>query len=262
MKKVISILICLQIFLLPALASNSIEDNFVEHTLKDSAGKISKKNIQPIEDELVLSTLGGKSFNQKQPYQTITDNLVKKELSAKKYIFNKQNAQIINDEIVIDKNKPLTQSKGKKTKKFDFEALDQIPIKLSISDEVNTKKELLEGQKLTFKVVEDVQIDKSTTIKKGSIVSSKLGTVCLNQAFGTPADVIIEEFKINYETREIPLEGRIQKTGANRALWVYPVGYTTGVMFLGLGFLLFCVRGGHAKLKPSEVYTVYYIPKK
>ena len=53
------------------------------------------------------------------------------------------------------------------------------------------------------------------------------------------------------------LAGEISKTGANRSLWLYPTIYMT-TLFFGVGLLLIPIRGGHAKIKPQQTFTVYY----
>ena len=69
---------------------------------------------------------------------------------------------------------------------------------------------------------------------------------------GVPADLVIGSFTLN----GVPLGGEINKTGANRSLWVYPCMYGT-LWFFGIGVLFIPIRGGHAKIKTTETYTLY-----
>ncbi len=136
----------------------------------------------------------------------------------------------------------------------------RVPVKISIVEPLTTKQELLEGQEVKFKVLHDVQAGGQKIIKKDSIVSATLETVSPNKAFGVPADILIDNFNVNsVDNKRIKLDGNINKIGANRSLWVYPVG-CVGVPFFGAGLLLFPVRGGHAKLKTTDVFEFYYTP--
>ncbi len=137
----------------------------------------------------------------------------------------------------------------------------RVPVKISIVEPLTTKQELLEGQEVKFKVLNDVKINNKQTIKKDSIVTATLETVSLNQGFGVPADILIDNFSVRtVDNKTLNLEGNINKIGANRALWVSPIGYVGGIFTLGAGFLLFFIRGGHAKLKTGDVYEMYYTP--
>lgn len=82
----------------------------------------------------------------------------------------------------------------------------------------------------------------------GSRVFGTVETISQNELLGVPSNLIIGNFKIEYMPT-IRLEGQIVKQGANRVYWVRP-----------LAPLLFAVRGGHAKIKTEDIYTIYYTP--
>ena len=229
-------------------------------TLKGKFLKINKVNTDFIQDAFAEKTLQNIQPKIHAENQKIEDVLVNKTLSGEKYKIKKQENIVITDNFADKTLKNIPISAKKANAKFDFESIKQIPIKVVITKSITTKKNLKEGQELNFKVISDVVLDKNLKLNKGAIITAKLETISPNQAFGVPADIIIDDFKISSNQSEINFEGNIHKIGANRSLWVYPVGYLGGIIFFGAGFLLFTVRGGHAKIKTRNVYEVYYVP--
>lgn len=133
-----------------------------------------------------------------------------------------------------------------KIKTPKFEELNRIPLNLQIISDISTKNNLTEGQKIVFLTKENIVLTHKKVLPAGSRVFGTVETVSQNEPLGVPANLIIGNFKIEYMPT-IKLEGQIVKQGANRAYWAFnPV--------------LFAVRGGHAKIKSDEVYTVYYTP--
>lgn len=260
MKKIIVSLICLQLISMPAFSAELLQDSLVEKTLKGKDLKINRVNTDLIKDSFAEKTLQNIQPKQYSNKQQIEDELVTKTLSNKSYKIEKHENVVISDNLA---EKTLTNIPLKIKKaniKFDFESIKRIPIKISIIKNISTKNNLREGQELNFKIVNDVVLDKNLELKKGTIITGKLETISLNQAFGVPADIVIDDFKAVLNKSEINLEGNIHKIGANRSLWVYPVGYTTGIIFFGAGFILFTIRGGHAKIRTKDVYEAYYMP--
>lgn len=133
----------------------------------------------------------------------------------------------------------------------NVEVVEKTPVIVRISNDFTTKLKKAEGEEIQFVTVNDVKIN-NKLYPKGSIVDARIETVSMNKAFGVPADLTVGNFKLG-NTR---LAGEINKTGANRAYWVWPIG---GICLLGLGLGVFilAVRGGHAKIKTSEKYTFY-----
>lgn len=133
-------------------------------------------------------------------------------------------------------------------KSYRFEELNRIPVKIKIMNDVTTKKNLVEGQKLVFLTTESVVLTHKKVLSEGSRVFGTVETISQNEMMGVPSNLIIGNFKIEYMPT-IKLEGQIVKQGANRALWVRP-----------LAPIFFAVRGGHAKVKNDETYILYYTP--
>ena len=132
---------------------------------------------------------------------------------------------------------------------YDFENLNRIPLKLKILDEISTKSNIFEGQKLVFTTTEDAVITHKTVLPAGSRVFGIVETISPCEKSGIPANLIVGDFKIEYMPT-IKLEGEILKTGANRTYWVKP-----------LLPILFYIKGGQAKLSVNEIYQIYYTPK-
>lgn len=261
MKKFIMLILCIQILNLPVIAAELINDTFVEKTLgnKNLAAEIKKPQI--IEDIFVDSTLKGKAQKIEFESKPAEDTFVEKTLSADKYKLPKCQQAFIQDELANKTLKNCTTVAVNKKANYDFDSIKRTPVKMSICQNITTKDGLKEGQDLYFKVLNDVKVNNSTTIKKDSVVKARLETVSLNQAFGVPADITIENFVVERPNRSnLSLEGSIHKIGANRSLWVYPVGYIGTICFFGAGLLVLPIRGGHAKIKTTDVYEVYYIP--
>lgn len=119
--------------------------------------------------------------------------------------------------------------------------------KIKIKEALTTKnKKLKEGDYIDFILIEDTSID-----KKGTIIKARIENISQNNSYGVPASISISNFKINNNL----IEGAIEKTGANRAIWLYPTTYFLS-LFFGIGVLLIPIRGGHAKLKPNEIYII------
>lgn len=133
-----------------------------------------------------------------------------------------------------------------KIKTPTFEELNRIPLKLQVISDISTKRNLTEGQKVVFLTKENIVLTHKKVLPAGSRVFGTVETISQNEPFGVPANLIIGNFKIEYMPT-IKLEGQIIKQGANRTYWAFNP-------------LFFAVRGGHAKIKADEVYTVYYTP--
>ena len=194
-------------------------DDFVEETLNKNL-KITPKKIPIIVDDFAES-------NQKRS----TLNKLKIE---------------INEEI------PTHTSTYKRKKLVISEFDNSIPILIKIKNKLTTKSKPDEGTLLEFETIEAIKIN-NNLYPKGTIVKARVENVSANRTMGIPADLVVGNFLINGE----PLRGEISRTGANRALWVKPVSYV-GTFFFGAGALLILIRGGHAKINPNEVFTVYY----
>ncbi len=128
----------------------------------------------------------------------------------------------------------------------------QPDIPIHIVEYFTTKKKPQEGSYIDFVTVSDIEYN-NNFYPAGTIVKGRVETVSANAMNGDPANVVIGSF----EMQGISLYGEISKTGADRMLWIKPLSCVMGLFGIP-GFALMFVRGGHAKIKPNEVYKVYF----
>ncbi|MBQ2872031.1 hypothetical protein IJE86_10040 [bacterium] len=141
---------------------------------------------------------------------------------------------------------------------YDYSDTHSVPIKLSIVEPISTKDGLLEGSKLKFKVKDDVKYNGQLILKKDTVVTGVLETVVPRGMNGFPAEIIVDNFEVAGISNS-KLISTYTKKGQNRCLWVYPLKWAlTPIPFVGstTNFIL----GGHAKIKKSDVITIYYYP--
>ena len=184
-------------------------------------------------------------LKQVQLREFITCNMKKVLLTLLAFnLLNLPSFALIEDEFVmrtLDKNlkiKPYTP-------KLYLE--NRIPVRIRIKNDFTTKTNPKEGAYIEFETVGKVK-----SYPVGTTVRGRLETVSQNCMFGVPADVVIGNFEIDSK----PLLGEISIQGANRTLWLRPCIYV-GTVFFGAGMALSPIRGGHAKIKQKEIYTLY-----
>lgn len=172
---------------------------------------------------------------------------------------------------IYDENLPKVSNKKRRGVLVDFEEFfpknpvhfvkkkviidgisDTTTIKIKIKNYLTTKSFPKEGEMVEFETIEDVKI-RNVLYKKGTTIKGRIENISQNESYGVPADMILSNFKLG----EISLAGDIEKAGANRTLWLRPVVWVTS-SFFGAGYLLIPIRGGHAKIRPEEVFEIYY----
>ena len=228
--------------------------------LKDSQESY-KNNLIISDDNFIVFYLNSlKSLNKQDNYyfnkqdNSIEDdfiNIFKSKLQVDPIIVNNS---VIQDDFIQNISKCNSFNDSYYSNNSFVDTLDSKELLIKSSQYLSTKNNLLEGKMLQFTVCKPIQIDKYY-IDKGTNVLARIENISLNQSFGTPASIIISNFQLpDFPT--INIEGSINKTGANRSLWVYPVGSSFLPLF-GLGALVYTIRGGHAKIYPSEIFKVY-----
>ncbi len=135
---------------------------------------------------------------------------------------------------------------------YNFENLNHTIVKICAKNFVSTKFLKSEGQIIEFITTEDVIQNKKVIIPKNSVITARVETISPNMSRGIPADLIIGNFKYG----NINLEGEISKTGASRIYWIIPLAFIANTLFYGSGYILWIIRGGHAKLKPNQIYEI------
>lgn len=147
----------------------------------------------------------------------------------------------------------LPEIKYKKViRKFNILEDGGIPVTIKLKNKLTTKTKPQEGSEIEFVTLEEIK-HQGHIYPAGTVVKARIETVSMNSSWGVPADIVIGNFTIN----NTPLYGEISKIGADRSHWLRPLAFA-GCMFFGAGYFLFFIRGGHAKIKPDETFTVYF----
>lgn len=239
-KNFLILFISLNIIVLPAYSI--IDDEFVQRSLPKTL-KIQNYEKLEIEDFFVEKTLNKNLKIKQVKNNNIVDEFA---LSNKnKNIYSKPKVDF--SEQVIVSNKAIKPNVA--VARFDDNSL---PIQIAVKKSFSTKQKIDEGDYIEFETLSDVKI-KNKTYPKGSTVMARVETLSLNKIWGVPSDLTVGNFSLDNNL----LFGEINKTGANRSFWLYPTVYVTSCFF-GIGLLLIPIRGGHAKIKPNQTYTVYY----
>lgn len=147
---------------------------------------------------------------------------------------------------------------NEKTLPYNYLDTESVAINLSIVDAISTKKSLYEGQIIKFKVLRDVYYQGVCLVHKGEIVDARVETIITSGMNGFPAEIILGDFSIPHLSNSKLIDSYTQK-GSNRCLWVYPLKWAlTPIPFAGSFTNL--IKGGHAKIKTTDVITLQYYP--
>ena len=117
----------------------------------------------------------------------------------------------------------------------------------------------MEGQELEFRVIEDVFYKRKYVVKKDQIIKARIEMIVTSGMNGFPAEIIVDNFEIP-NINKSQLISTYSKVGQNRSLIVYPIKWAL-TWLPGVGSFTNFIRGGHAKIKPKEVVTIYYYPE-
>lgn len=242
MKKILAFVICLSFVSAPAYSE--IVDEFANKTL-DRNLKFTVPAKVNITDTFAENSLDKNIKLKPYTYKPITDSFA--EQNKNNNNANKYTAKIISYDEVLPKITNKTSSR--KVIIIDNDSMTSVPVK--IKQYFTTRAKGQEGDYLEFETTKDVIIN-NKKYPTGSTVKARIETLSFNKPMGVPSDLVIGKFSLD----GIPLGGEIEKTGANRALWVYPCVCGT-IWFFGIGLLFTPIRGGHAKISTGETFTLY-----
>ena len=196
---------------------------------------------------------------------TIVDSFVETTLDKNLKIQKHESKLIIDNfaEANTNKNPPIQKSeipkeilptviKPYKKRKYIITEDFRPTLPIRIVKPFTTKANPQEGSYLEFVTVKDIKYN-GKVYPAGTVVKGRIETVSQNAMNGDPANVVIGSFDL----QGIPLYGEISKTGADRMLWLKPLSFAVGIFGVP-GILLMFVRGGHAKIKPKEIYTISF----
>lgn len=166
------------------------------------------------------------------------------------------NAQILQDEFAMNSLKntkpPYTHTK------YNYQDTTKIPVRIVISKKIKSEKELYEGQIVEFKLIRHIIHNNKIIAKRGSTVTARVKIIITSGMNGIPASIIFDDFKIpNIEPHQ--LSDMYEVFGQDRSLIVFPLKWALTIL-PPTGSLTNFIKGGHAKLKPSKVITLYYHP--
>ena len=238
-----------------------IEDELLQNnSLKQE--KIINKQKDIIRDELLNFDLYKDTpfrlsvYKNKYANQPITDEL----LGDSNFIENSKRTFLskkdIPDEFFIEKNIDLQKVRKIKSKnKYDF-TKKQIPIQIKIASHLKSTRGIFEGTTIPFIAQHDFEIN-GKKYNQGTTILGRVETISSSDKMGTPESIKISNFYIPDE-KEIDLSGSILKTGANRAIWVYPLYQAGNICLYAAGFAFVPIHGGRAKLLTSESFTVFF----
>lgn len=167
-------------------------------------------------------------------------------------------ADIVKDELV---EKTLAGKKFEnpyKPYKYNYEDTRAIPVRLSIISDINSEKDIQEGQDIVFIVRNDVYFKGKKIIKKGDWVYATVETILKSGMNGIPASIIFSDFRFE-GLESAKFTDTFEKFGQDRSLWVFPLKWALTPL-PPTGSLTNFIKGGHAKLKTGEVFEIYYHP--
>ncbi len=241
MQKYLISFICFNILSMPAFAL--INDDFVDSTL-DKTKPYPAHIIKNITDDFADTNLKNIPLTKRET-PIIIDEFAENN--------NSKNTSL-NQHIIINEVLPKSNYKslvyGKKEAVID--KIGMTPVQIRIKDKITSKFiKIDEGDYVEFETVKPVVIN-NKEYPTGTTVKGRVETISPNDMRGTPGDIVISNFEID----GIKMHGELAKTGANRTLWLYPTSIVFSAFF-GLGVLLLFIRGGHAKITPAQVFTVY-----
>ncbi len=142
---------------------------------------------------------------------------------------------------------------------YDYTSTVSIPIRIRSTEEISTDMPIIEGQKIDFVVIKTVYDNEKLIVQKGDIIKGRIDTIITSGMNGFPAEIILDNFEIS-NIKQSQLVGTFTRVGKNRCFWVYPLKWALTPLF-PTGSLTNFIKGGHAKIKTTDVITIYYYPE-
>jgi hypothetical protein len=166
-------------------------------------------------------------------------------------------ANYLTDELV---NTTITQvTKPETNTQYNYNSTEKIPIKLAFVDNLGTEKDVYEGETINLKLLKSVIWKDEIIAPKDSTITAKVGIIIPPGMNGIPASIILEDFKFNNISKK-QITNSFELFGQDRSLFVFPLKWALTPL-PPTGSLTNFIMGGHVKLKPSKVITLYYYPE-
>lgn len=262
-KKVLSSIVLISIIWLQlsvAAFSDVIEDDVVRQSFEGQTLHIPACRIEIIEDNTAADLVNKNLSVPARNVGIIEDDVADK--AFQNVTLNKPvpNTAIIEDEAVFK----ISGDKNSLTHKNNYKLIDEtaetVYIVVFSSDSLKSE-DLKIGQKVTFRVKEDVCKGGKVFVKKDTTVEAFIENISKREKYGDPEEIEVGRFAtVDTDGNIINLIGGVRKQGVNRAKWVKPVFYT-GYCALPFGaplMLVGFIKGGKAKIEPNQNYKLYY----
>lgn len=238
MKNLLALFLCMNLYVLPVCAV--INDDFVAETL-DKNLVITPYSSSFYSDDFIFAYINP-DLRLKSYYPTqITDEFAELNLSENSYSkltvdFDEKIPMLSNSSVTIDHTST------------DVDNL--VPVNVRIKEYLSTRHKINEGDCIEFETVENLTLN-NVFYPKSTTLSARVELISKNKSWGVPADLSISNFLLG----DIKLRGSIEEVGLNHSIWVYPLACVGS--FFGIGLIFIPIRGGHAKIKPCQTYTIY-----
>lgn len=167
-------------------------------------------------------------------------------------------ADLVQDEIVSELLKDKNYTRPCVNTGYNYKDTKYRTIRLTIIADINSEKDVYEGQTVYFESVDDVYLNRKRILKKGDFIPARVETIIKSGMNGIPASIIFGNFKINnIEPRQ--LEDTYEVFGQDRSLWVFPLKWALTPL-PPTGSLTNFIKGGRAKLKTNEIIELKFYP--
>ena len=142
---------------------------------------------------------------------------------------------------------------------YDYTSLKRIKILLTPDETISTPKNIEVGQKINMHVRRNVSLG-STILPKGTKAEAIVEQYTSNGMTGIQATITLGRICIEGLDSD-KLYYYCMKEGQNRTTWIMPLKWAvTWIPFVGSFTNL--IKGGQAKLSPSDTFVVYYYPER
>ena len=250
----------------PVINKEVIKDEVPASNLKSEQTLKPQMDTFKIDDNAVQDL---KNQNLTKPVvnkQVIKEDIPLLKIKSEQAVKPAIESTVIEDKVIPQnlKAKTLRELNPKKPA-FNYQSIDydtnNISIPIASINFLTIKKTYLdEGQKVSFKVVEDVIKNGELFIKKETPVSGIIETITKSSRGGDPEELIIGRFETqDIYGNKISLAGEVQKKGANRALWIRPLVWVGCASFFGSPLVvLLLIKGGRVKILPTQTFKLDY----
>lgn len=143
---------------------------------------------------------------------------------------------------------------------YDYSSIEYKVINLRIINDVASEQDLRDGDKLCFEIVNPVYYKGKKYADKNEKVYATVETIIKNGMNGIPASIILGNFEFkNIEKSKI--QDYVEIYGADLSWLVFPLKWALTIL-PPTGSLTNFIKGGHAKIKNSEIIEIKFYPNR